>query len=92
MRTTPLYIVEAETKPIINFPKSPKEELELELELGNTEEIDGKPPPDYQNVGRILGVTRIVGNSLAEYCPDRILLVALGRSTEWPDWNANQPH
>ena len=58
----------------------------------STEEIEDKPPPDYQNVGRILGVTRIVGNSLAEYCPDRILLVALGRSTEWPDWNANQPH
>lgn len=31
MRTTPLYTVEAETKPIINFPKSPKDELELEL-------------------------------------------------------------
>ncbi|KAL9451116.1 hypothetical protein AB3S75_012795 [Citrus x aurantiifolia] len=49
---------------------------------------EDKKPGSYQNVGLILGVTGIVGNSLAgnlRYYPDRILLVAPGRSTGWRD-------
>ncbi|GAY54132.1 hypothetical protein CUMW_154310 [Citrus unshiu] len=59
------------------------------------EENERPPQPqDYQHVGLLIGVTGIVGNSLAEILPRQDTPGGRGRSTEWPDepdWNADHP-
>lgn len=57
---------------------------------------EGKKPGNYQNVGLILGVTGIVGNSLAEILPRSDTpggpwkVYGVARRPR-PDWNASHP-
>ncbi|KAL2318480.1 hypothetical protein Fmac_032356 [Flemingia macrophylla] len=63
----------------------------------STKEEEAEDPRSFQNVALIIGVTGIVGNSLAEILPLRNTpgapwkVYGVARRTR-PTWNANHPH